>query len=104
MPYTSANLNNSEPFTMLGMYVIALSNETPVYAETNINSDIIDLLNYHIVPNNLDDYQKGWFSIKLKSGRTGYLNREDGIYTIDVRCGFVKENDSWKIKYAGGFE
>ena len=104
MPYTSANLQDSEPFTSLGSYVIALSDTTPVFHKPSSYGIILELLDYEIIPVNIQTYVPHWVEVELNTGETGYVRSKDVIYTIDVRAGFILENGRWKIKFADGFE
>ena len=104
MPYTSANLHDDDPFTSLGSYVIALSHSTPVFDKPSTSASVIKTLSYDIVQVDSEKYIQDWEAIILHPGDTAYVKSADVIYTIAVRCGFVKENDQWKLKFAGGFE
>ena len=104
IPYTSANLHDSDPFTELGSYVIALTASTPVYERTSANSKVIATLNYDIVQVDYEEYQANWETVVLNSGTKGYVKSSDVVYTIDTRCGFVNEQGNWKLKFAGPFE
>ena len=104
IPYTSANLHDSEPFTELGSYIIALSASTPIYERPSGNSKIISTLNYDIIQVDFEEYQANWETVILNNGTKGYVKSSDVIYTIDTRCAFVKEEGNWKLKSAGPFE
>lgn len=104
MPYTSANIHDSDPFTELGTYVIALSPSTHVYERPDTNSKIVATLNYNIVEVDYEEYRTKWETIVLDTGRKGYVKSSDVIYTVSTRSGFIKEDGKWKLKFAGPYE
>lgn len=106
MPYTSANLHDSEPFTEIASYVIALSSNTKVHKEANSESQIIKLLDYEIIniSPEMSDLSEHWLKVITAEGKTGYVESTKVTHTISIRCGLVKENGRWKIKYCDGFD
>lgn len=105
LPYTSANIYNSQVFSEVGSYVLSLSDSTPIYAQPNDNSRIVAHFNYEAAPvNHTENKVDGWYAIDLNSGELGFIQEIKALYTISTRCGLIKENGIWKLQYADSFD
>lgn len=92
--------SNNDLYTTLGL---GLNENVPVYELPNINSRVIDNLNYEIVdiigPADYDNGEEIYYLYKILTGRgkVGYILDTDANTTFDYHLKLELKNSSWIV-------
>lgn len=92
-------------------HVIAIGTDIELYAEPNVESKVLALLNNEVVKFDYQTWERftddekvanlnsleGWTPVSLADGRSGFLLNRYAHRPLDTRVVFGKINQSWKI-------
>jgi hypothetical protein len=82
-------------------FEVAIKDHVEVYIPKDVDSNLIEILNYTIVKRIYEDdeYDSYWKKIEMSDGRVGYVIGDSIRSPIDYRIGFEKVKNDWKITF-----
>ena len=82
-------------------FEVAIKDHVEVYMDKDVDSNIIEILNYTIVKRIYEGAEDDsyWKIIEMPDGRVGYVIGENIRSPIDYRVGFEKINNDWKVTF-----
>jgi hypothetical protein len=88
---TPANLDAFE-------FVVLTGKDVPVYAKASTGSAVVKRLGYEVLAvDSKNKATEAWQPVKLKGGKSGWIEQKHLTSPVDHRAGFQKTGGAWKM-------